>query len=205
MRYGSELSDFELIRELSNCNAEDRNEIYLILYDRYKNLVLKVAYTYLRDYDRAGDLMHDVFVRVIETVGTLRNPHTFKSWIMKITRNLCVDSLRKTSLLTSHVDAEIEVSCAERFEDCLIAGMEKKRILEPLSDCIGQLEEFDLSVFELRWQGLKSAQLCKIFTKDKQQIRRSYDRIKKVLESCMHKKGFRISIDQIIQMGELDE
>ena len=54
-------------------------------------------------------------------------------------------------------------------------------------------------------QGLKAAQISKIIKMDRAELRRSYDRIKRALESCMKSKGIQISIDQIVSLGELDE
>lgn len=201
-----EMSDADLIRRLEDCPEDEKKEVFLTLYDRYKNLVLKVAYHYVKDYDRASDLTHDVFVRVIQSVQRLKDPDLFKSWLMTITRNLCVDSLRKTSYLSGAelLDARVEISGSERVEDALIAGMDHSKILELLKDCIQRLEEFDLTVFKLRWQGMRAAQVCKVLAVDKPQVRRSYDKIKRVLETCMQRKGLQISIDQMISLGEID-
>ncbi|HSP05624.1 MAG TPA: sigma-70 family RNA polymerase sigma factor, partial [Acidobacteriota bacterium] len=179
-------SDSELIQRLVSCGDEERKEIFLALYDRYKSLILKVAYHYVKNYDRAGDLMHDVFLRIIKNAGRIKDPNLFKSWVMTITRNLCVDTLRKTSSLIEE-DIEgvtIEVAYSDRVEDALIAGMDRRRILEELSGCIRRLEEFDLEVFRLRWQGHKAAQVCKILDAEKAEVRRSYDRMKRILETC---------------------
>src|SRR6187401_177119 len=111
----NELSDSELIRKLSSSTDEEKKEIFLALYDRYKNLVLKVAYSYVKNYDRAGDLMHDVFLRVMQKAEAIKDPDVFKSWLMTVTRNLCVDSLRKTSYITDEVlDETLEVAIGEK-------------------------------------------------------------------------------------------
>lgn len=203
----TQLSDADLIQRLRVSGDEEKKEIIVTFYERYKSLVLKVAYHYIKDYDRAGDLMHDVFIRVIQNVEKIKDPELFKSWLMTITRNLCVDSLRKTSHLIDEdlLGAKIEVTCSERVEDALIAGMDRRKILDLLAGCIQRLEEFDLRVFKLRWQGLRAAQVCKILVAEKPQVRRSYDKIKRVLESCMERKGLKISIDQMINLGEIDE
>ena len=202
-----QVSDSDLLRRLAACGPEEKKEIFFALYERYKSLVLKISYHYLKNYDLAGDLMHDVFVRVIQSAEKIKDPDVFKSWLMTITRNLCVDSLRKTSYLVEENPAapRIEVVYGERIEEALIAGMDRRRILEQLSACIHRLEAFDLSVFKLRWQGLKAAQVCKVLNADKPEVRRSYDRIKRVLETCMERKGLKISIEQVLILGEIHE
>jgi RNA polymerase sigma factor (sigma-70 family) len=201
-----ELSDSELIERLKTRNDEEKKDIFLTLYDRYKNLVLKISYEQLHDYDRAGDVLHDVFVRVIEDFAGIKDGAVFKSWIMAVTRNRCVDLLRKTSYLKNYpLDATIQVRLGERMEDVLIASMDRQKILRLLSSCIQGLDEFHLNILKLRWKGLRSTELSKTLSIDKMEIRRSYDKIKRVLEGCMRSKGLTISIDQIISLGELDE
>jgi RNA polymerase sigma-70 factor, ECF subfamily len=141
----------------------------------------------------ANDVFHDVFVKVIENAETLKNPGVFKSWLMTITRNLCVDRLRRTSYLQGQepLSAGIEVTCEERIEDRYIAEMERQRILNHLSTCIRDLDESHLTIFKLRWKGLRAAQILKIVKSDKAELRRSYDRIKNLLEGCMQKKGYK--------------
>jgi RNA polymerase sigma-70 factor (ECF subfamily) len=202
-----ELSDSELVGRFRQCQEEEKKNILLTLYERYKFLVLKVCYHYLEDYDTANDVFHDVFIRVIEHVETINNPPLLKSWIMTITRNLCVDQLRKTSSLKGQMplEVQIEVSVDERVEDRFVAELDKQKILTHLSACILRLDAFQLRVLRLRWQGLKGAQIVRILKTEKSELRRSYDRIKRILEACMQTKGLNISIEQIISLGEIDE
>jgi RNA polymerase sigma-70 factor, ECF subfamily len=200
-------SDSELIERLPVCNEEEKKEIFLTLYDRYKNMVLKCCYHYLGDYELANDLFHDIFVKILQKAQAIKNPALFKSWLMTIARNSCVDYLRKTSYLKNEfpLTVELEVALDTRVEDKIIAEMDKDKILNHLSACIQRLDGFQLSVFKLRWQGLKAAQISKILKTDKAQLRRSYDNIQRTVVDCMEKKGFTISMDRIITLGEMDE
>jgi RNA polymerase sigma factor (sigma-70 family) len=124
-----ELSDADLIRGFRGKNESAKNDILLTLYERYKSLVLKICYSHLGDYDAARDAFHDTFVKVMEKVETLDNPSLFKSWLMTITRNLCVDRLRRSSYLMEQDpnSPQIDVSCDERVEDRYIAEMDRKK------------------------------------------------------------------------------
>jgi RNA polymerase sigma-70 factor (ECF subfamily) len=202
-----DFSDSDLLRRLSAAGEQDRKGIFLTLYERYKQLVLKISYYYLADYEQANDNFHDVFVKVIENAEKLENPDLFKSWLMKTTRNLCVDRLRRSAHRSGNeaTSAEIEVACDERVEDRYIAEMDRQRILKQLVSCIQNLDEKHLCIFKLRWKGFRAAQILNIVKLDKQELRRSYDRIKNLLEDCMKSKGLVISIDQIILLGEFED
>ncbi|MCI0445743.1 sigma-70 family RNA polymerase sigma factor [bacterium] len=200
-------SDSDLVRKLQHCTEGEKQEILLTLYERYKLLVLKICYHYLADYDQARDTFHDVFIKVIENAPKLQNPSVFKSWLLTIAKNQCVDRLRKTSLLKDQesLTTRIEIVGEQRTEDRYVAQMDKEKILGYLSSCVKDLDEILRTILKLRWQGLKAAQISKILKMDRAELRRSYDRIKRALESCMKSKGFQISIDQIVSLGELDD
>ena len=200
-------SDSDLVRKLQHCTEGEKQEILLTLYERYKLLVLKICYHYLADYDQARDTFHDVFIKVIENAPKLQNPSVFKSWLLTIAKNQCVDRLRKTSLLKDQepLTTRIEVVGEQRTEDRYVAQMDKEKILGYSSSCVNNMDETLRTILKLRWQGLKAAQISKIIKMDRAELRRSYDRIKRALESCMKSKGIPISIDQIVSLGELDE
>jgi RNA polymerase sigma-70 factor (ECF subfamily) len=202
-----QLSDADLIVALRQRDEMSKQKILLALYERYKNLVLKICYSHLGDYDEARDAFHDVFLKVMKNAEKIENPALFKSWLMSISRNLCVDRLRRSSYLMEQdpISQQIEVSCDERVEDRYVAEMDRQKILNHLTSCVQKLDPQDLSIFKLRWQGLKAAQILKIVPTQKTELRRSYDRIKISLERCMKANGLILSIDQIISLGEIDE
>jgi RNA polymerase sigma-70 factor (ECF subfamily) len=202
-----ENSDADLLTRLQSSSESEKNDVLLVLYERYKQLVLKICYYHLADYDAAADVFHDVFLKVMKSAKSLKDPALFKGWLIAITRNVCVDRLRRSSYLKGQepISAEIEVSCDERIEDRYIAEIDRQKILTQLSGCIRRLDPFQFRVFQLRWRGMRAAQILKALNTNKAELRRSYDRIKEHLESCMKSKGFNISIDQILLLGELDE
>ena len=199
--------DGELLRSLRSCNPSKKQEIILALYERYKQLVLKMCYYHVADYDRATDLLHDVFVKVIEKAETIRNPELFKAWLMTITRNVCMDHLRTSSHVYQQetVSPGIEISSETRVEDVYLAKLEHQKLLAKLIHCVQKLNPSDLMVFKLRWKGLRTGEILKTLDSDKAELRRSYDRIKYNLEACMSSKGHSISMDEIISLAEVNE
>jgi len=198
-------TDAQLITRFQNTRGDERTEILLILYDRYRNLILKICRHYLKSSDLAYDTFHDTFIKIARNLDKLQNPEVFKGWAMRITRNVCVDYLRKTSLSNENIEEHSIVHVSSiNMEEVYIAEISRKNLLLSLKGCIQLLRPFDLRVLELRWRGLKIGEIVKILNIDKQELRRSYDRIKKGLESCMKKKGLRISIEEILSFGGVD-
>lgn len=197
----SSKTDRALVTKLQNCTAAEKNEILMTLYERYKNLILKICFHYLRDYDLAQDIFHDAFIKVIQNAENLKNPEVFRSWFVTITRNLCIDRLRKMSFQDQEPIMTRVV--AERVEDCFVAYMERDRLLFHLADCVQKLDESLINILKMRWRGLKAAEISKILSINKLQLRRSYRQMKSILESAMKEKRINITIDQIVELGEV--
>lgn len=63
------------------------------LVDQYGDMILRLAYTYLKNKADAEDVVQDVFMKIIE-----KNPHFNdkaheKSWVMKVTVNIFQNKL----------------------------------------------------------------------------------------------------------------
>lgn len=65
------------------------------LYQRYRKLIMKIAYSMVRNLEAAQDVMHDVFVKVLTHVKTFDEKCTFSTWLWMLTKNTCIDRIRK--------------------------------------------------------------------------------------------------------------
>ncbi len=64
------------------------------LWDRYAHLLFGVGMKYLKDAERAKDLVIDVFAALPELLGK-HEVKTFRPWIHAVVRNRCLMLLRK--------------------------------------------------------------------------------------------------------------
>ena len=65
------------------------------LYEQYERLIHGILIAHVA-YDDAEDLMHDVFVKAMQQLPTLREPAAFCSWLITIARRVATDHLRST-------------------------------------------------------------------------------------------------------------
>lgn len=63
------------------------------LYERYKNMVYRLALSYMKSQPDAEDICQAVFLRLLERGGDIR-PGREKAWLAAVTVNLCRDWLR---------------------------------------------------------------------------------------------------------------
>lgn len=60
----------------------------------YGNDVLRMAYSYVKDYDTAEDIFQEVFIKVNAKLDGFRGESSVKTWLLRITVNACKDYLK---------------------------------------------------------------------------------------------------------------
>ncbi|MDD5900313.1 MAG: sigma-70 family RNA polymerase sigma factor [Lachnospiraceae bacterium] len=60
----------------------------------YGNDVLRMAYSYVKDYDTAEDIFQEVFIKVNANLNEFRGESSIKTWLLRITVNACKDYLK---------------------------------------------------------------------------------------------------------------
>lgn len=97
--------------------------------DMYGNDVMRTSYMYLKDKQKAEDAFQEVFIKVLKKYETFEGKSNEKTWIIKITINVCKDMLRsswlKRVLLTDKIslqskDTDIESKVIKNDENQLL-------------------------------------------------------------------------------------
>ena len=81
--------------------------------------VFNVAYKFVGKHDEAEDLTQDIFLKIFKALATFDRRANFQTWIVSISRNLCIDhyrSVRKErQTIAREVDAgELQPASPER-------------------------------------------------------------------------------------------
>ncbi len=74
----------------------------------YQSSVYAVARCYLRDPEEARDTAQDVFVRLYERLDSFVGGDTFQAWLLRMTRNACIDRLRRIQARPRPADVAVE-------------------------------------------------------------------------------------------------
>ncbi|HET7627645.1 MAG TPA: sigma-70 family RNA polymerase sigma factor [Bacillales bacterium] len=74
--------------------VNDSETVVVALMEKYGSDLKKLAFTYVRDWEKAEDIVQDVFIACYENLNDFRGDSTFKTWLFRITVNRCKDWLK---------------------------------------------------------------------------------------------------------------
>lgn len=113
-----ELLETQLAKSAKQGDSEAFTKLYMI----HKVYLYKIAYSYVKDEDKALDILQECAYRGFLKIDKLRNTEFFKSWITKILINVAIDYLKKDSKViyledeTTIVSEEKSISIEERID-----------------------------------------------------------------------------------------
>ena len=107
-------------------------------YSRYVYAIVSKGFR-LQGAD-AEDAFQEVFLRIYDRLGTLRNPEALRPWIAQLTRRVCLDRLAASG---REEPAEVEVTETERTVEELDDAFSVREALAELSEeCQEVLDRF---------------------------------------------------------------
>ena len=83
--------------------------------DRYGDMILRLAYSYMKNIHDAEDVLPDVFVQLMRNIDIFVSSEHKKSWLITVTRNLCKNKL-KSSWFKKR-DELVEMPYYDKYKD----------------------------------------------------------------------------------------
>ena len=152
-------SDEELVQRCQTGDFAAFEEIY----KRYQRPILAYIYQIVRNYDEAGSIAQDVFLKVFEHVASFDITRRFSTWFYTIARNAAIDYLqlrrRKAMISFTDLDRDDETSFvaasatapAVDINKAMSAGEAKSHLAEALAELPQMYREIiELVVFQER-------------------------------------------------------
>lgn len=103
---------------IEQCLAGDQSAWEQVVRQNWRK-VFNVAYKFVGKHDEAEDLTQDIFLKIFRALSTFDRRANFQTWIISISRNLCIDhyrSVRKErQTIARDVDsADLQPATSER-------------------------------------------------------------------------------------------
>ena len=77
---------------------------------RYRQRVFNVAYTFVGRHEEAEDLTQEIFLKVFRALGTFDRRANFRTWLVSVARNLCIDHYRRVRKERETFDRGVDVA-----------------------------------------------------------------------------------------------
>jgi RNA polymerase sigma-70 factor (ECF subfamily) len=125
---------------IQRCLAGDQDAWAQIVRQHWRK-VFNIAYKFTGKHDEAEDLTQDIFLKIFKALGTFDRRANFQTWIVSISRNLCIDhyrSVRKErQTIARDVDSnDLQPASSERGP---YAAAEHQDLRELLRIALGKL------------------------------------------------------------------
>jgi RNA polymerase sigma-70 factor (ECF subfamily) len=77
---------------------------------QYRRKVFNVAYKFVGRHDEAEDLTQDIFLKVFKSLNTFDRRANFQTWLISVSRNLCIDHYRSVRKERETIDRAVDAS-----------------------------------------------------------------------------------------------
>jgi RNA polymerase sigma-70 factor (ECF subfamily) len=75
---------------------------------QYWRKVFNVAYKFVGKHDEAEDLTQDIFLKVYKSLDTFDRRANFQTWLISVSRNLCIDHYRSVRKERETIDRDVD-------------------------------------------------------------------------------------------------
>ena len=75
---------------------------------QYWRKVFNIAYKFVGKHDAAEDLAQDIFLKIFKSLNTFDRRANFQTWLISVSRNLCIDHYRSVRKERETIDREID-------------------------------------------------------------------------------------------------
>jgi RNA polymerase sigma factor (sigma-70 family) len=74
---------------------------------QYRRRVFNIAYKFVGKHDEAEDLTQDIFLRIFKSLDTFDRRANFQTWLISVSRNLCIDHYRSVRKEREAIDRDV--------------------------------------------------------------------------------------------------
>jgi RNA polymerase sigma-70 factor (ECF subfamily) len=94
---------------IQRCLRGDQTAWELIVRQHWRK-VFNVAYKFVGKHDEAEDLTQEIFLRIFKSLDTFDRRANFQTWLISVSRNLCIDHYRSVRKERETIDRDIDAN-----------------------------------------------------------------------------------------------
>jgi RNA polymerase sigma-70 factor (ECF subfamily) len=147
-------SDAEDIAKIEEYLGGD-SRAFESLFDKYRERVYRLAFRFVHHKEDALEVAQDVFLRVVQNLGSFKTDSKFYTWLYRITANRAIDFMRQKKarhtevVEASTIEAEGRLPTARVAELSPLETASEHELEENLARAVESLSEKHRTVFLL--------------------------------------------------------
>jgi len=109
----------------------------------YWRKVFNVAYKFVGKHDEAEDLAQEIFLKIFKSLDTFDRRANFQTWLVSVSRNLCIDHYRSVRKERATIDRAVDASelAPASSDPGPMAALEQRDRLTLLRDALAALPD----------------------------------------------------------------
>jgi RNA polymerase sigma-70 factor (ECF subfamily) len=110
---------------------------------QYRRKVFNTAYKFVGRHEQAEDLTQEIFLKLFKSLDTFDRRANFQTWLISVSRNLCIDHYRRIRKERETIDHQVDASDLSpvSHEPSPIAGLERRDRVSLLRHAMAKLPE----------------------------------------------------------------
>ena len=141
-------NDREIIQEFSKGNSEVAATAFV---RKYQKFVFSTALRFLQNYDDADDAAQDAFIKAIGSISKFRSESSIKTWLYRITSNVCLSILRKRKFMNLFVSSDSDEFLSIPDNSTPDKKLEDSEFSDRFYKALSKLPEKQRETFALRY------------------------------------------------------
>jgi RNA polymerase sigma-70 factor, ECF subfamily len=85
------------LKQADDIFLDNKEQLLMQLMNSHGEKLIRLAYTYVKDWGKAEDIVQDVFITCFTKLETYRGDASLQTWLYRITVNRCKDYLKSWS------------------------------------------------------------------------------------------------------------
>ena len=144
-----------------------------IILDKYGNMLLRVAYSYLQNMSDAEDILQETLIKYIKSAPEFENENHEKAWLITVASNLSKNKIRYNKIRE-----------ADELDEGLVA--KKEEDLSYVWEAVSKLPETQREVVHLFYQeGYSTRDIAGILSRNESTVRSDLLRARKQLKKIL--------------------
>lgn len=158
---------------------------FALLFDKYYRDLVLYCGTFLQDLPVCEDIVQNIFLKLWETRSDTEINTSFKGYLVRCARNMCMDELRHRKVKSEYLNSEVSLLCndGDDHADNYILYSE---LYSSLAEAVRNLPEKEKEAFEMsRIDDLKYRQIAEILGVSQRTVEVRISKALKILKKTL--------------------